>query len=147
MDWRHPFYRLQQRLALTRRETHTLAVLLLLLAAGLGLRHIRYELVPYDPAYYVEIDSLAAPAPALDPDAAPPADLPADAPASDGPIRLNTATAAELEALPRIGPRTAERIVAFREARGPFRRPEDLLQIKGIGEKTLEALRPHLIVE
>ena len=56
----------------------------------------------------------------------------------------NRATAKELEALPGVGPKTGEAIVAFREANGPFRVPEDLLRVKGIGPKKLEQMRPFL---
>jgi competence protein ComEA len=62
------------------------------------------------------------------------------------PVNLNTATVTELLQLPRVGPKTAQRIVAFREAHGPFQRPEDLMNVKGIGEKTFQRLRPHITV-
>ncbi|HHS97126.1 MAG TPA: ComEA family DNA-binding protein [Chloroflexi bacterium] len=57
-------------------------------------------------------------------------------------IDLNTATAAELEALPHVGPALAQEIVAYREAYGPFRSVEDLLNVPGIGPSTLEEIRP-----
>jgi competence ComEA-like helix-hairpin-helix protein len=62
-------------------------------------------------------------------------------------INLNTATAVELELLPRIGPALAKRIVDYRAARGPFRHLDDLDAIPGIGERTLDLLRPHVTVE
>ncbi len=58
-----------------------------------------------------------------------------------GPLSLNQATAAELEALPGVGPVTAARIVAHREQHGPFAAVEDLLDIPGIGEGRLAELR------
>lgn len=58
------------------------------------------------------------------------------------PLDLNTATAAELEALPGIGPKTAEAIIAGR----PYSSVEDLLRVKGIGPVTLEKLRPYVTV-
>ena len=64
-----------------------------------------------------------------------------------GPLSLNSATIAELVALPAIGPTIAERIVAFRRERGPFERLEQLTEVNGIGAKTLEKLRPLLTVE
>lgn len=64
-----------------------------------------------------------------------------------GPIPLNSATAAELVALPAVGPKTAERIVAFRREHGSFAQLEQLLEIKGIGRRTLEKLRPLIILE
>ncbi len=67
--------------------------------------------------------------------------------AEQGPLPLNSATVAELVALPAIGPKIAERIVAFRRAHGPFERLEQLIEVHGIGAKTLEKLRPLLIVE
>lgn len=56
-------------------------------------------------------------------------------------IRVNTATASELEALPGIGPVLAGRIVAHRDGSGPFREAEDLLAVPGIGERMLEQVR------
>lgn len=60
------------------------------------------------------------------------------------PVNLNTATVTELMQLPRIGAKTAERIVAFRKQHGAFRRAEELMNVKGIGEKNFARLKPHL---
>lgn len=60
---------------------------------------------------------------------------------SGGLIAVNTADAVELERLPGIGPVLAQKIVEYREAHGPFTRPEDLLSVSGIGPSTLEAIR------
>ena len=60
------------------------------------------------------------------------------------PVDLNTATATELMQLPRVGPRTAARILEYRKAHGSFRRPEELMQVKGLGEKAFLRLKPHL---
>jgi competence protein ComEA len=62
------------------------------------------------------------------------------------PLNLNTATADQLAQLPGIGPKTAQSIVDFRKASGPFRRVEDLLAIRGISRRKLEALRPYVTV-
>jgi competence protein ComEA len=53
-------------------------------------------------------------------------------------INVNTAGIAELTTLPGIGQKLAERIIAQRQAAGPFKSPEDLLKVKGIGEKNLK---------
>jgi competence protein ComEA len=58
------------------------------------------------------------------------------------PLNINTANAEALQALPGIGPLLADRIVADREAHGPFRTPEDLLRVPGIGPKRWERIRP-----
>lgn len=63
------------------------------------------------------------------------------------PLDLNQATQEELESLPGIGPSKAQGILAHREAHGPFDSVEDLLEVDGIGPKTLEALMEFLIVE
>ena len=60
------------------------------------------------------------------------------------PVNLNTATVTELMQLPHIGAKTAERIVAFRKQHGGFRRVEELMNVKGIGEKSFTRLKPHL---
>lgn len=63
-----------------------------------------------------------------------------------GRLDINKATAAELEALPAIGPKTAQAIVEYRQANGPFRSVEDLLKVKGIGEATLAKIRNLITV-
>jgi len=62
-------------------------------------------------------------------------------------VELNRATAEELERLPEIGPSLARRIVAYRDQHGPFRNPEDLQQVPGIGPKTFDALRDFVTVQ
>lgn len=57
-------------------------------------------------------------------------------------IDVNTANAAELERLPRVGPALAQRIVAWRERHGPFGGPEDLRHVRGIGPSTVRLLLP-----
>jgi competence protein ComEA len=61
-------------------------------------------------------------------------------------VDLNTATADQLEALPGIGPATAAAILTHRQRSGPFRRVEDLLEVRGIGLAKLEALRDLVVI-
>jgi competence ComEA-like helix-hairpin-helix protein len=63
------------------------------------------------------------------------------------PVNINTASAAELQKLPGIGPATARSIVRYRERNGPFRRVEELLIVRGISRSRLKALRPYITVE
>lgn len=62
------------------------------------------------------------------------------------PVDLNRATASELRTLPGIGPVTAERIVAFRNENGRFHRVADLIEVSGVGPRTLERLTPLVTV-
>lgn len=61
-------------------------------------------------------------------------------------VNLNTATVAELETLPGIGVKVAERIVDYRQKKGPFKKIEELMNVQGIGEKSFLKLRPQLTV-
>lgn len=61
-------------------------------------------------------------------------------------VDLNTATAAELDALKGIGPAKAKAIIDYREKNGPFNSVDDLKKVKGFGEKTVEKLRPEITV-
>jgi competence protein ComEA len=60
-------------------------------------------------------------------------------------VNVNTASAAQLQRLPRIGPKMAARILAVRAER-PFASVDELRRVKGIGAKTLALLRPHVRV-
>lgn len=62
------------------------------------------------------------------------------------PINLNTASATELEQVPGIGPSTAAKILQMRKSYGAFKSVNDLLAVKGIGEKRLEKMRKYLTV-
>lgn len=67
-----------------------------------------------------------------------------DAPAK--PVDINRASETELTRLPGVGEAMAKRIVAFRDEHGPFERAEDLMKVKGIGEKSFQKLKPHVRV-
>ncbi|HYE01724.1 MAG TPA: ComEA family DNA-binding protein [Phycisphaerales bacterium] len=85
------------------------------------------------------------PAPPLSPAAEPPAS-PAGGRPGEIKVELNTATQAELELLPGIGPALAKRILDDRARRGAFKSLADLDRVSGIGPRTLERLRPLVTV-
>jgi len=61
-------------------------------------------------------------------------------------VNINTATAAELTTLERVGPTYAQRIIDYRENVELFKKPEDIMKVKGIGKKTWEANRDRIVV-
>jgi competence protein ComEA len=67
-------------------------------------------------------------------------------PASPAKVNLNTATLAELDTLPGVGPVLAQRIIDHRTKRGPFRTVEDLRQVDGIGEETFARLKDLVVL-
>ena len=71
----------------------------------------------------------------------PPVRLPSNLPAVGGKVNVNTAEAAELESLPGIGPVSAQRILDYRQAHGPFTQIEDIMDVSGIGPATFEGMR------
>ena len=66
--------------------------------------------------------------------------------APPAPVNLNTATQAQIEALPGIGPKVAQRIIEYRQKNGQFKKIEDVMNVKGIGEKSFLKLKPYLTV-
>ncbi len=62
-------------------------------------------------------------------------------------VNINTATVKELVQLNQIGQKYAEKIVAYREQNGPFKKPEDIMQVKGIGEKAWEKNKDSITTE
>ncbi|WP_197735540.1 ComEA family DNA-binding protein [Rubrobacter xylanophilus] len=61
-------------------------------------------------------------------------------------VDINTASAEELDELPEVGPATAEAIIEYRTANGPFRTVDELEEVPGIGPATLEKIRPFATV-
>jgi competence protein ComEA len=68
------------------------------------------------------------------------------APAAHKVVNINQASAEEIARLPRVGPKLAGRIVEHRSQHGAFKRPEDLMQVKGVGEKFFTTLKPYVAV-
>ena len=64
--------------------------------------------------------------------------------ASTAIVNINSASAAEFEALPGIGPKTAARIVEYRQKNGPFKKVEELMNVRGLGEKNFLKLKAQL---
>jgi competence protein ComEA len=71
---------------------------------------------------------------------------PAAKASAGSPLNLNTATVAQLETLPGIGKSTAQRILEYREKSGGFKKIEDLMNVRGIGEKSFLKLKPLVSV-
>jgi competence protein ComEA len=62
------------------------------------------------------------------------------------PVNINTATQEQLEALPGLGAKVAQRIIEYRQKNGNFKKVEDLMNVKGIGEKSFLKLKPMLTI-
>ncbi len=65
---------------------------------------------------------------------------------ADGPVNINTAGEQELRLLDGVGPARAEAIISYRRENGPFLRIDDLANVRGIGQKTVDANRGRLTV-
>jgi competence protein ComEA len=61
-------------------------------------------------------------------------------------VNINSASAAELEGLPGIGAKTAARIVEYRQKNGPFKKIEELMNVRGVGEKNFLKLKPQITI-
>ena len=141
-------YRLQQRFSITWHESVVLLILTLLLGLGLIVRTLQDDLQPVPEDIYTDTDRLFRERSRLPAARSRPADAPRKTDSSprrtDQLIDLNTASPEQLQRLPRIGPVTAGRILAYRRTHGGFRRVDELQRIRGIGPKTLAGLRARV---
>jgi len=160
-------YFVQERLYCTEKEAKILIGLLTCIILGNLIQTWRFSQPLFDDAYYAETDSLfqllSHRADSLDARdtlhvgfGSQMEELLAsekevqlwvlvdtlEKPQASFPININSADLRLLQALPRIGPSMAKRIVAFRAANGPFNSLDDLVLVKGIGVRTLEKLLP-----
>ncbi len=129
----------------TRRDRIAIAVFGVLILAGWGMR---WHLHNSDPDDNIRLLRGAVQPPALSsaPDSLSSLSPSPGVPADSLRIDLNTATAAELEALPLIGPAKAAAIVKWREENGPFAQPADIMKVRGIGPKIYEGVKQYIIV-
>jgi competence protein ComEA len=67
-------------------------------------------------------------------------------PAVTGTININTASAADLQRLPGIGAKTASRVIEYRQKNGPFKKVEELMNVRGVGEKSFLKLKGQISV-
>lgn len=70
----------------------------------------------------------------------------AQAPSPPRKVNINQASAAQLAFLPRVGVKAAARVIEYRKTHGPFQRSEELMEVKGIGEKLFLHLKPYIAV-
>ncbi len=146
-----------RRIGFTPTESKVVLFFVGMFLVGIAVRVLRGDAVPA-PVDYAEEDSVffarsAAPDPA-DPRAerrlpAPNRDSGAGRSAGGSPVRIidiNRATQDDLVALPGIGPSLAARILAYRHDHGPFRSPQDLAKVKGIGSKKMSRLLPYCTI-
>lgn len=123
----------------TRNEQRALLFLISTFVVGLGVQYYQRKIQPFPSSSSLSLfqeDTVAMVA--FQKDESTPRSFK---------VELNRATMKELEEMPGIGPALAHRILEWRKEHGPFHQVEDLLQVKGIGAKTLEKIRPFLYIQ
>ncbi len=148
---------LQQHLGFTRSEILVIVFLAAALLVGVGVRHLslsptgqrapRFDYSVSDSEYAARVRALAMLAPGTQPPGDPRGGVKGGGPKprpAPGSIDINHADSAALIGLPGIGPAYARRIIAYRQAHGPFARIGDLMKVKGIGPARLARLKPFV---
>lgn len=148
---------LQQHLGFTNNEVRVVLFLSATFLVGLGIRWYdtatqrqitpSFDYARVDSEFAARSGALASFPPSPSVAAAPPSSLPRRKPTlKPESINVNSASAAQLVQLPGIGPSYAERIVAYRTEHGSFKTVDELKNVKGIGKKRLEQIRPFVTV-
>ena len=148
----HPLQHLRDRVGFTPGEVKAVLLLSFSLVVGHGIRAL--DLIPapltnHDQTTfdYRSLDSIfIARSDQSRPRVPGSTGKQTDATALQQPVDINTADANALAALPGIGPVYARRIVAYRDAHGPFRSVDELLAVSGIGTKRLASLRKLVVI-
>ena len=155
------FSALQQRFGFTRNEIKVILFLTAVFLVGLGLRWFRAN-SGESPATSATFDysksdrefeersrklALLSQAKKTDSTSRQGQQRPPKASLQPNNININTATKEQLMLLPGIGEEYADRIMIYRDDNGPFTSVDDLVHVKGIGKKTLERLRPYIMVK
>ena len=120
----------------TRRDRIAITIIVTLVITGWGIGYRRAR--QRDTGYRLIRDAVTVPVEIA---------VPSSMPTAEAPLDLNAAGAADLEALPGIGPVKAAAIVAYRQDHGPFRVVDDLLAVRGIGAVTVDRIRDIVTVE
>ncbi len=140
---------------LTKPQMRALWFMVLILAAALGYHYVRYFLTDgttadfrdFEQAFIQRRDSIHALQESRTPGEQRIQNSPQPIVIRQFPININTAGVSELQALPRIGPAMAMRIVKYREEHGPFPSKKDLKRVRGIGPKTFQKLENLIVTE
>ncbi len=141
---------------LTRQERFTILFLVLLFVIGTSLYLYKLNHPSFAPAYTIEdfderIRTTQKAGKTINYNLPAPPEQQSrsykKAPVSKKSVNINSASEAALVTLPGIGPVYAERIIAYREKHGAFSSIEEIMHIKGIGEKTFRKMEPYLTVE
>ena len=61
-------------------------------------------------------------------------------------VNINSADATQLAFLPRVGPSLAQKILDYRKQNGPFKKADDLVLVRGVGQKTYQLIKPYIAV-
>ena len=127
-----------------RNEQIILLLLCAILLVGVVISYLDNKNPDSIPNFEVKKNAVTVPSPAKKTEAPQTTqDLPQ---MTQGSLDINRATAKDFERLPGIGPQISARIVAYREQNGAFKSIDDITKVRGIGPKTLERLRPYLVV-
>ena len=145
-------------IVLSKHESLALIAVFSLYAVGLTWTYVQSNALPPPSEFLAQVDSVSGPS-ALRPTSfavARPDTIPkkkvvddslATEPMETGRLNVNLATERQLTLLPGIGPALAGRIIQYREQNGPFTGPDQLLQVKGIGRKTLTRFEGMIVFD
>lgn len=147
--------KLMKNISFTKNETKVILFVITVLVTGFSIKFykqiinspsLKFDYTAEDAVFKSLSDNKINPDKSISNDSVK-TDIESNETGTDGLLNINTATRSELIDLPGVGESTADKIISYRDSHKKFKRPEDIMNVSGIGKKKFDKLKGHIKTE